>query len=121
MLKTIAIFLILCSLNACYYNNEQDLLGDVVCDTTAVKYSTDVSQIISTNCLICHSNGSTLGGGIELEGYNNLKAHMGPGGRLIGAINHLPGYSAMPKGLSKLSNCDIAKIEKWNSDGAPNN
>jgi len=121
MLKYITTILILYSFNGCYYNNEEDLLGNIVCDTTAVKYSTHVSQIISTNCLICHSNGSSLGGGIVLEGYSALKTQMGPNGRLIGAINHLPGYSAMPKGLSKLSACDIAKIEKWDNEGALNN
>ena len=69
MLKYISAILIIGSLNGCYYNNEEDLVGNIICDTTAVTYSGHVSQIISTNCLVCHSAGSSLGGGIVLEGY----------------------------------------------------
>lgn len=110
----------MCSLNGCYYNNEEELLGTVICDTSAVKYSTDISAIVNTNCLPCHST-AVKEFGISLEGYVNLKANIEPLGRVLGAIRHTSGYFPMPKNTSPLSSCDISKMEKWVSDGALNN
>ena len=42
-------------------------------------------------------------------------------GKLMGTINHASGFSAMPKGGAKLSNCQIAVVQKWVTAGAPNN
>ncbi|HMG15561.1 MAG TPA: hypothetical protein VK590_08950 [Saprospiraceae bacterium] len=120
MLRWVLIIAVLMSLSGCYYNNEEELLGTVVCDTSAVKYSTDVSAIISANCLPCHST-TTKEFGITLEGYSNLKANVGPMGRVLGAIKHSSGYFPMPKDAAQLSSCDINKIDKWVSDGALNN
>jgi len=39
--------------------------------------------------------------------------------RIIGAINHDDGFSPMPKGGSKVSDCDIDKMTQWINDGAP--
>lgn len=120
MFKYLIAVLFIVNLESCYYNNEEELVGITVCDTSAVKYNTDVSKIIETNCLVCHSSVAKQGD-IVLEGYANLKLYSDKGGRLIGAIKHLSGYSPMPKNLSKLSDCDIAKIDKWVNDGALNN
>jgi hypothetical protein len=120
MLKYVFAFLIIINLESCYYNNEEELVGITVCDTSAVKYNADVSKIIETNCLVCHSSVAKQGD-IILEGYNNIKLYAIKGGRLVGAIKHLSGYSPMPKNLSKLSECDISKIDKWVNEGATNN
>lgn len=90
-----------------------------VCDSNQFKYSTNVSVIIGTYCLGCHS-GSAPSGGINLSGYNGVR-NVAVSGRLVGAVSHAPGYSPMPKNASKLSACQIAQIRKWVSSGAPNN
>jgi hypothetical protein len=42
-------------------------------------------------------------------------------GQLLGTLNHDPGYSPMPKGGAKLSDCDLAKLRQWVAAGTPNN
>ena len=108
------------SLPSCYYNNEEELLGTVICDTSAVKYSTVISTIVNTNCMPCHST-AVKEFGISLEGYTNLKANIEPLGRVLGAIRHTSGYFPMPKNTAQLSSCDISKMEKWVSEGGLNN
>ncbi|MFN4084111.1 MAG: c-type cytochrome domain-containing protein [Bacteroidia bacterium] len=89
------------------------------CDTSNVKFSTHVQPLIKNNCQGCHSN-SLPSGGIALENYIEIKT-IADNGKLNGSINHLPGYSAMPKGTAKMSNCNIRIIGKWIEAGAPNN
>ena len=88
---------------------------DTNCDTTAVTYSSTVSSIISTNCLGCHGAAATT----KLDSYTNVKAVV-TSVRLLGAIQHLPGFIAMPPG-GTLSVCDINKIKAWINKGALNN
>ena len=90
-----------------------------VCDSSQFKYSTNVSLILGTYCVGCHS-GTAPSGGINLSTYNNVYL-MATNGRLVGAVSHAPGYSPMPKNTSKLSECQIAQIRKWVNAGAPNN
>lgn len=91
----------------------------VTCDTSNVTYSGTIAPIIQTNCLGCHSNAGT-GGGIFLNTYNAVKDQVNSG-RLWGAINWQSGFSQMPKGGSKLSDCDLTRIGIWIQQGAPNN
>jgi hypothetical protein len=104
-------------IQSCTYNNEIDLYS---CDTTNVSYSKDIEPIIRNNCYRCHGNGNSevFGKGNNLEGYDSLKIYSG---LLVGSIKHSPGFIAMPKGVAKLSNCDIGKIEKWVNEGVPDN
>jgi len=107
-------------LNACYYDNVEHLYpsgGD--CDTTNVTYSNDVWPIINSKCTGCHS-GTAASGNVKLENYNDIKIS-GENGGLLGTIRHENGWSPMPKGGSKLQDCDILKIEIWQSQGYPNN
>lgn len=90
-----------------------------VCDTAAVTFGGAVNTIIGNKCLGCHS-GTSPAGGINLSAHAGVKAKVADG-RLWGAINHLAGYSAMPKGGNKLSDCEIAQFRKWIAAGAPNN
>ena len=90
-----------------------------VCDSNQFKYSTNVSVIMGTYCLGCHS-GSAPSGGINLSAYNGVR-NVAISGRLVGAVSHAPGYSPMPKNASKLSTCQITQIRKWVSSGSPNN
>ena len=108
-------------LSSCYYDNEEELYPPVTCDTVDMSLQTDVEPILDRNCYRCHSvaNGP-LNGGIILEGHSELIKYVNSG-QLLGAIKRESGFSPMPKDASKLNNCDIAKIESWVLDGAPDN
>ena len=121
--------LFLCSLLAaltisgCYYDVEEELYpSSSNCDTSAVTYSGFVKTTMESFCYVCHSQtaGPSSGGGIVLEGYNEIKAYV-DNGKLLGAIRHDQGFSPMPKSGSKLSDCTISRIEAWVNAGAPNN
>ena len=90
---------------------------DTSCDTTTVTYSGTVSSILSTNCLGCHSSSGTST--TKLDSYVGVKAAV-TAGRILGAIQHLTGYIAMPPNGS-LSTCDINKIKAWIHKGSLNN
>ncbi|MFP4469223.1 MAG: c-type cytochrome domain-containing protein [Bacteroidales bacterium] len=92
---------------------------DINCDTLNVTFSETVFPIIQNRCLGCHSGGSPSGG-INLENHANIAA-VASSGALMGAIRHEPGYSPMPQNGAKLSDCNIAQIQKWIDDGTPNN
>jgi len=107
-------------LNACYYDNVEHLYpsgGD--CDTTNVTYSNDVWPVINSKCTGCHS-GTAPSGNVKLENYNDIKIS-GENGGLLGTIRYENGWSPMPKGGSKILDCDILKIEVWQNQGYPNN
>jgi len=90
------------------------------CDTTAeMKYSLQISSILQTNCVGCHS-GASPSGNIDLSNYTNVSMVVSDG-RLVKSINHITGVSPMPKNGNKLSDCTIYKIEKWIQNGAENN
>lgn len=111
-------------IGSCYYDSNESLYPQVAaaCDTSNVTYSASVTRILNSNCMVCHSNSQagSLGGNIKLENFADVKTYA-TNGRLYGAIAHLNGYSPMPKGASKLSNCEITTIKKWIDTGAPNN
>lgn len=103
----------------CYYDVEEDLYGPVICTTENQSYVHDVVPIIQNNCYVCHAQGVNLGN-VTLEGYNSLKVYV-DNGKLVGVINHSSGFPQMPQGASKLSDCNISKIEAWIDQGALNN
>lgn len=94
------------------------------CDTSNVSFSDDVFPVIQNNCYGCHSGGQPSGG-ILLTSFNEVKtaASIAPGtyGSLLGTIRHQQGNVPMPQNGPMLSECKIATIEKWVSDGMPNN
>jgi hypothetical protein len=90
-----------------------------VCDTTAVTYSGAIRAIISNKCQGCHSSTSAAGG-YDFSSYNGLKARINDG-KLWGSVNHVPGFSPMPKNGTKLSDCELSQIKKWIDAGSPNN
>jgi hypothetical protein len=114
-------------LQACYNDNEEELYpqpaGGSSCDTANATYSGPISKIISQNCALsgCHAGPSGSVNG-AFDGYQNIKAYLNSNKpNFIGAINQTGGYSPMPKGGTKLSACDIQKIEVWINAGYPNN
>jgi hypothetical protein len=115
-------FISLVTFSGCYYDNEEYLYGNAPCDVTTVTYTVTVSPILATACYNCHgtATGNASGGGIILDTYTKLKPYV-TNGKLMGSINHAGGYSAMPKGATKLSSCEIKKIQAWITAGALEN
>lgn len=89
------------------------------CDTLNVTFSSSINSLIQSNCVGCH-NGSLASGQVNLEGYSNVKA-TAQNGSLLGSISHSTGFFPMPKGISKLSDCEIAMVRIWIDQGSPNN
>lgn len=116
-------------LTGCYYDKEELAYPNnnpAGCDTANMKYSVEVTAILSGNtCFTCHStaNASSMGAGIRLDNYiavrNLVDVNNVDGSRLVRAIEHT-GPFPMPKGGSKMSDCNIQKIKAWVRRGAPN-
>jgi len=107
---------------SCYYDKEELLYPQLfaICDTTNVTFKSSITSILGNSCYSCHNNSvaSTYGGNIKLQDYADVKANIN---RVYGAINHLNGYSAMPKGGGSISSCAIRTIKIWMDAGSPNN
>ncbi len=87
------------------------------CDSINVKYSTTIAPLLSANCTGCH-NASVISGSTQLDTYAGVVSAVN-NGQLMGSL--IGNLSRMPKYGTALSGCDIGKIRKWISDGAPNN
>jgi hypothetical protein len=109
---------------SCYYDNEEFLYPKLnnSCDTANVTFSSSVKPVLQQNCYTCHNNGaaSFFGGNIKLEDYADVKISA-DNGKLYGTVAHLPGYSQMPKGGSKIDDCSISIIKIWIDTGSPDN
>lgn len=84
------------------------------CDTANVTYTGTVYPVFNQYCITCHSGGAPSGG-LDLTSYSQV-AFIAQNGALMGAIKHLQGYSPMPQGSDKLSDCKIRQIEIWIRD-----
>ncbi len=89
------------------------------CDTTNFTYSGAIAPMMNTFCVGCH-NASLTGGGYDFSNYDGVASAV-LYERLLGSMQQLPDYSAMPQGGSRLSDCKITQVRKWIEAGAPNN
>lgn len=89
------------------------------CDPAAFTFAATIKPILDANCLGCHNN-SSAGGGINFSAYSGVQA-AAISGRLLGSVTHSTGFSPMPQGGAKLSDCKIQQITNWINAGAPNN
>jgi hypothetical protein len=89
------------------------------CDTLNVTYSGTIRPLLQTKCQGCHQ-GSSGGGGVDLSTYTGVASAVFSG-RLMGSVEHLSGFSPMPKNGAKLPDCDLAKLRIWVNAGYPNN
>ena len=105
---------------SCVYNIEDELYPPVTCDTENVTYSGTILPILQQNCYDCHSDANVDISQIPLEGYAFVIVKVNDG-KLVKAIRHTGEVSPMPKDRPPLEECDIEKIEKWISNGAPDN
>jgi hypothetical protein len=112
------------SFTGCYYDNEERLYPQVAsgCDLSNVTFSGSVAPILQASCLNCHSNAAAAfsGGGLKLQNYTDVQA-VANNGKLMGAVNHATGYSAMPLGGGKLTTCEISTLQTWIDNGTLNN
>jgi len=107
---------------SCSKQSEDVLIAQqhiVTCDTVNMKFAANVTPIFSANCYRCHANG-IVNGGVSLDVYSSVLQQVN-NGNLIGAITHAPGHIPMPYDGGKLSDCEIAIIQAWINEGAPNN
>ena len=87
------------------------------CDSNNITYSGGIAPLIDKYCTGCHNSASAPGG--SLLDYNSVQA-AAVTGRMLGDIQHLSGYNAMPPGIT-LSNCQLTQVRKWVAAGALNN
>ena len=107
-------------LSACTYDNEADLFGENDCgDLSEVSLKNDIVPILQNQCYSCHGVGVETGG-IDLETYDRL-VDVVDNGKLLGALGHESGFTAMPPSGQMLPECDIRKIRKWIDQGSLNN
>jgi uncharacterized membrane protein len=105
---------------ACSKENEQALQNNhTACDTTAASYSAHVKPILENECYACHTS-SIASGGIVLDTYSGVKT-VASNGRLVGAVTHSSGFTPMPLGRTKISDCNINTIKAWVNRGMVNN
>jgi len=118
ILVSVSLFLLFTS---CTYHNEQEYFASTndTCKTENLSFQTDIQPILQSNCISCHNTGYASGG-INLEGYENVKPYA-QSGILSKVINHENGVTAMPMNADKLSDCDINKIDAWIDQGLKNN
>ncbi|HAN38476.1 MAG TPA: hypothetical protein DCQ29_06195 [Chitinophagaceae bacterium] len=91
------------------------------CDTTSFTFSGAVNTILTNNCIGCHNAATApTSGGVNLSTYAGVRV-VALNGKLLGSIEHRSGFSPMPKGGNKLSDCNIIQIRKWINAGALNN
>lgn len=117
-------FILLVSFSACYYDHEEVLYGassnQPCTDTTGtISYAQKVVPVLQASCYTCHTG--SFPSGNQLMGTYTADKTMAQSGKLYGTITHAAGYSPMPKGGAKLSNCQIALVKKWIDQGMLNN
>ncbi|UOG74114.1 hypothetical protein MTX78_18580 [Hymenobacter tibetensis] len=109
--------------SACASENGEDQVADApptpTCNTANVTYTLTVAPLLQKSCTSCH-NSNFASGGVNLSTYARVRT-VALNGRLIGSVNHEAGYSPMPKGGTKLPDCDISQLRKWVEDGAIEN
>ncbi len=108
-------------LSGCYYDKEAILYPDSANCTPVANpsFTSDILPLINAKCNMCHG-GSSPSAGIKLDTHTEVVKYANTGS-LMGSINHASGYSAMPKNASKMSACQIDKIQAWINSGMPNN
>lgn len=106
-------------LSSCSKHNAVEL-GAGNCDTTNVSYSNQVVPILVNNCYQCHQ-GAGASSGVDFSSYSAFKGWAASTPFVIGDLTGAPGFTPMPYGMPRLSDCDINTILAWIHQGTPNN
>ncbi|MBZ5856773.1 c-type cytochrome [Flavihumibacter profundi] len=105
---------------SCTKDNAASQNANTSCNTENMSFSKDIQPIVSANCTAsCHNAANPTGNRI-FTSYSGV-ANAVDNGKLIGVISHSPGYTPMPQGGAKLSDCNISKIKAWVDQGALDN
>lgn len=88
----------------------------VKCDSTASGFAAVIQPMMTKYCVGCHAY-PNAGAGVDLSSHLGVKNAINQG--LMKSLEHT-GYYPMPKGGSKLSDCEINQVRKWIQKGAPN-
>lgn len=97
----------------------KDLVCQNLCDSGVYTYSAAIQPLMASQCQGCH-NSTNASGGVDLSSYAGVKAEVSSG-RLWGSVSGAAGLVQMPLNGNKLSDCQLAQIQKWIAAGAPNN
>jgi len=89
------------------------------CDSNNFAYSSAIQPLVEKYCTGCHS-GATPQGNLSLTSYDAVKSAV-LSKNLVKCIKYEPGFSGMPKGGLKLSDCQVRQVEKWVAANMPNN
>lgn len=102
------------ALSGCYRDKEDLLYGVTACEPATVSYQTDIAPLIAASCATsgCHVQGSNS---VIFENYNNVKAKVDDGS----FVQRVLVNGDMPPG-TPLTDCQIAFIQQWVDNGAPN-
>ena len=111
------LFILIVFTPACSSDSEDDVTPD--CNLEDVSYSATIAPIMAAHCNSCHS-GASASAGIITATYQGLQA-VALSGRLVGSVNHEPGFSRMPQGQPQLGQCPRDQIGAWVNAGAPEN
>ena len=110
-------------ISSCYYDKADLLYGGNTgpCTDSAgtVSYAQKVVPLLQQYCYSCHTGNFPSGN--QLMGTYTADKAMAMNGMLYGTIAHSSGYSPMPQGMAKMTNCQIAVIKKWIDSGTLNN
>lgn len=88
------------------------------CDTTNLMYTTNIQNIITTNCVGCHQ-APNPSAGIDLSTYSGVAA-IAANGMLNGVVTSAANFSPMPPS-GPMNDCNISAITKWVNAGYPEN
>lgn len=103
---------------SCTYNKEDELYG-TACDTTDMRFSVEIKNILKAHCIDCHGGNAIGGAGIKLETYEDVTAFIDTDTTLLKSTTRL--QNPMPKNSSRLAPCKINQITAWINQGAKDN
>ena len=111
------------------YNDKYDKLYPTpvttTCDTNVtISYANDIRPIIVANCYnpagACHS--ATGSSGYNYDIFSVIQGNAQNGDLMTDITGHPTArHNAMPLNSTPLPSCDINKIARWITEGAPNN
>ena len=112
----LTLILFVSMLSSCYYDKEDLLYGEDLCDSTNVSFSSDIMPIINNSCAVigCHIQGGS-GNGL-FENYAQIKTKVENGS----LSERVTIQQDMPPS-EPLTDCQIEHIMQWIEDGALNN
>lgn len=91
----------------------------VSCDTSVVRFSVEITDVLRRNCYECHASNIATAG-VILDTYTGVRTRVQTG-QLISAVRQDGTVRPMPFLRARIPLCDLNKIEKWVREGALNN